>query len=472
MIMTRSRPEFLITFYGVQKCRAIFVPVNTELKGELLRHQIANSSPKVIICDANLFDTLDASALGGVRLIVTVDVDIPLHLAARVISFESLCGQAAPVDLPVPSSQDACLIIYTSGTSGPSKGVVVTQCHAYLFGLQQALAMQIVEQDKYYICLPLFHVNALLMALGGSLLGGASAYLAERFSASRWISDIAACDATLTNMLGAMAEFIMIQPPTPQDTQHKLTRIMAVPASSSWGHAFVERFSVRLVQVYGMTECNIVSFTTANDAFIAGRVGRISDDFFEVVILDPETQEDVPTGSVGEICIRPRLPFGFMDGYFNMPDVTLRSQRGLWFHTGDAGRFDAEGYLYFVDRLGDCIRRRGENISSFEIEQVLLTNPNVLECAIVGIKIDGAGGEEEIKACLVPGNDKFDLAEFSYWCADHLPRYAVPRFIELFDSLAKTATGKIRKPPLRIGGVTDGTWDREKVGIRFPRGSH
>jgi carnitine-CoA ligase len=158
-----------------------------------------------------------------------------------------------------------------------------------------------------------------------------------------------------------------------------------------------------------------------------------------------------------------------MEGYFNMPEVTLRSWRGLWFHTGDAGRFDDEGYLHFVDRLGDCIRRRGENISSFEIEQVLLANPRILECAVVGIKIGDVGGEEEIKACLVPATKQFDLVEFSHWCADRLPRYAVPRFIELRESLAKTPTGKIQKLRLRAEGITEATWDREKAGIRFTR---
>jgi crotonobetaine/carnitine-CoA ligase len=270
-------------------------------------------------------------------------------------------------------------------------------------------------------------------------------------------------------MLGVMAEFIMNQPATDLDKAHEVTRVMAVPASNGWAAAFSERFSVKLIQVYGMTECNIVAFTREDDAFVAGRIGMVTDELFDVSILDSDTQEAVPTGSVGEICIRPRVPFGFMDGYFGMPEVTLRSWRGLWFHTGDAGRFDDEGYLYFVDRLGDCIRRRGENISSFEIEQVLLANPGILECAVVGIKIGDAGGEEEIKACLVPATKQFDLVDFSHWCADRLPRYAVPRFVELRDSLAKTSTGKIQKLRLREEGVTETTWDREGAGIRFTR---
>jgi carnitine-CoA ligase len=335
--------------------------------------------------------------------------------------------------------------------------------------LQQARAMQIVAEDKYYVCLPLFHVNALLMALGSSLLAGASAYIVPRFSASRWVSDIVTSGATLTNMLGVMAEFIMTQPATDLDAENKLTRVMAVPASNGWAAAFSERFSVKLIQVYGMTECNIVAFTGGNDEFVAGRIGVVSDEFFDVSILDSDTQEVVPHGSVGEICIRPRVAFGFMGGYFNMPEVTLRSWRGLWFHTGDAGRFDDADHLYFVDRLGDCIRRRGENISSFEIEQVLLANPKVLECAVVGIKSGDVGGEEEIKACLVPAAKQFDLVEFSHWCADRLPRYAVPRYIELRESLAKTPTGKIQKLWLRAEGITEATWDREKAGIRFTR---
>jgi carnitine-CoA ligase len=468
LISARNRAEFLICFYGVQKCEAILVPVNTELRGDLLRHQISNSDPKVIISDTDIFDELTASDLRNIDLIVTIDFDISIP-AKNVVRFENLYDDGASVGLSSPSPQSVCLIIYTSGTSGPSKGVMVTQCHAYLFGLQQARAMQIVAEDKYYVCLPLFHVNALLMALGSSLLAGASAYIVPRFSASRWVSDIVTSGATLTNMLGVMAEFIMTQPATDLDAENKLTRVMAVPASNGWAAAFSERFSVKLIQVYGMTECNIVAFTGGNDEFVAGRIGVVSDEFFDVSILDSDTQEVVPHGSVGEICIRPRVAFGFMGGYFNMPEVTLRSWRGLWFHTGDAGRFDDADHLYFVDRLGDCIRRRGENISSFEIEQVLLANPKVLECAVVGIKSGDVGGEEEIKACLVPAAKQFDLVEFSHWCADRLPRYAVPRYIELRESLAKTPTGKIQKLWLRAEGITEATWDREKAGIRFTR---
>jgi crotonobetaine/carnitine-CoA ligase len=468
LISAKNRAEFLICFYGVQKCGAILVPVNTELRGDLLRHQIRNSDPKIIVSDTDIFGELTESDLKRVDLVVAIDIELSIR-SKDVVRFESLCCDTGSADLVSPSPQSVCLIIYTSGTSGPSKGVMVTQCHAYLFGMQQALAMQIVSADKYYVCLPLFHVNALLMALGSTLLAGASAYIVPRFSASRWLSDIVTSGATLANMLGVMAEFIMNQSPTDLDAGHKLTRVMAVPASNGWASAFSVRFSVKLIQVYGMTECNIVAFTKGNDAFVAGRIGQISDEFFDVSILDSDTQEVVPTGSVGEICIRPRVPFGFMEGYFNMPEVTLRSWRGLWFHTGDAGRFDDEGYLYFVDRLGDCIRRRGENISSFEIEQVLLANPGILECAVVGIRIGDAGGEEEIKACLVPATKQFDLVEFSHWCADRLPRYAVPRFIELRESLAKTPTGKIQKLRLREEGITAATWDREEAGIRFIR---
>jgi crotonobetaine/carnitine-CoA ligase len=468
LISARNRAEFLICFYGAQKCGAILVPINTELRGDLLRHQIANSDPKIIVSDTDIFGELMESDLKHVEFIVGIDIKISLP-SKSFVRFEDLYCDGLSSDLPAPSPQAVCLIIYTSGTSGPSKGVMVTQCHAYLFGMQQARAMRIVPEDRYYVCLPLFHVNALLMALGSSLLAGASAYVVPRFSASRWVSDLVTSGATLTNMLGVMAEFIMNQPATDLDKAHEVTRVMAVPASNGWAAAFSERFSVKLIQVYGMTECNIVAFTREDDAFVAGRIGMVTDELFDVSILDSDTQEAVPTGSVGEICIRPRVPFGFMDGYFGMPEVTLRSWRGLWFHTGDAGRFDDEGYLYFVDRLGDCIRRRGENISSFEIEQVLLANPGILECAVVGIKIGDAGGEEEIKACLVPATKQFDLVDFSHWCADRLPRYAVPRFVELRDSLAKTSTGKIQKLRLREEGVTETTWDREGAGIRFTR---
>ena len=196
--------------------------------------------------------------------------------------------------------------------------------------------------------------------------------------------------------------------------------------------------------------------------------GHIVDDFFEVRIVDAETDELLGPNEVGEIVVRPKRASCFMAGYFNMPERTVDAWRNLWFHTGDAGRFDEKGRLFFIDRIKDCIRRRGENISAFEVEQVLNNFPDVAESAVVGVRAE-SGGEEEVKACIVATGDPFDPVAVLDWCAERMPRYAVPRYIEFVADLDKTPTGKLRKQALRDTGITAETWDRESVGYEVRR---
>ena len=456
LIRARNRLEFLIAFYGVQKRRAILVPINTELRGDLLAHQVESSAPTAFITDSELTDG-DEAIFGSIQTWVLIG-----ELTARRhhSTFDELCSARDDSAVLDPRADDTCLILYTSGTSGASKGVLVPQAHAFLFGTQQARVLAVTARDTFFVALPMFHVNALLMSLGSCLVTGASAYVVDRFSASQWLIQVRTSGATVTNMLGVMAEFILKQPSTTSDRDHQLTRVMAVPALEAWANAVEERFGIKLFQVYGMTECNIVSFSLPGDELIPGRIGPTNVDYFEVAVLDAETSQPCPVGSIGEIVVRPKIPFCFMQGYFGLPDVTVSSWQGLWFHTGDAGKRDHDGYLYFMDRMGDCIRRRGENISSVEIENVLCKRQDIAEAAVVGVKVDGAGGEDEIKAVVVPFRH-IDPAELLAWCESMLPRYAVPRFFEFASGLEKTETGKIKKQLLRQSGINPRTWDRE-----------
>lgn len=244
---------------------------------------------------------------------------------------------------------------------------------------------------------------------------------------------------------------------------------MAIPVAEEWAEALQERFGALIIQGFGMTEINMVAYSDPSEAVEAGCAGYILDEHFEVIIADPETDAELPIGTVGEIMVRPRSPFCFNVGYFRMPDKTVEAWRNLWFHTGDAGRFDDLGRLYFVDRIKDRIRRRGENISSYEVEQVLNDHPAVIESAAVGVRVERAGGEEEIKAVLAVEGTTPDPVEFLDWCVERMPRYSVPRYLEFVDVLDKTASGKIRKQALRDDGVTPTTWDRESVGYVVKR---
>ena len=236
---------------------------------------------------------------------------------------------------------------------------------------------------------------------------------------------------------------------------------MYMPVLAQWADVFESRFGVRLVQVYGMTECNIVSFSDPSDPLEPGCVGPPCTDFFEVVVVDPVDDRRLPTGSIGEIVVRPKVPFGFMQGYLGLHEATVRAWRNLWFHTGDGGWLDERGRLHFAERIGDFIRRRGENISPAEIEQVLASHPGLAECAVVGVRIEGAGGEDEVMAYVVRQKADLVQAELLEWSRQRLPGYAVPRFWRFVDAIEKTSTGKVKKQEMRKWGVTAETWDRE-----------
>ncbi len=472
MALAYNSKAFLLTWFAVQKRGAIFVPINTELKGAFLEHQVHNSEPRVVFVDAELRPSFDTASIDGVPIETTVVIggEAPALPGTQHHTFDALLHTAPRLEDIVPAvPQDICTIMYTSGTTGPSKGVLMPQGHCLIFGANMARAFSLTEQDKMFICMPFFHAMGLPIQLIGCLVAGTPVHVVRRFSATTWLDDIRACNATVTFGLGVIPEFIFRQPPTEHDRDHRLRAMVAVPISEEWGPAFEERFGLRLMQGYGMTECNIPVWSDPNDPLEPGCAGPIIDDFFELRIVDPDTDEPLAPSEVGEIVIRPKEPSCFMAGYFRMPERTVEAWRNLWFHSGDAGRIDARGRLHFIDRIKDCIRRRGENISSYEVEQVLNEHPGVAETAVIGVRVEGAGGEEEVMACVVATEGLPEPTELLDWCVNRMPRYAVPRFIEFVDELDKTPTGKLRKQDLKDTGVTDRTWDRETVGYVVPR---
>lgn len=477
-LLTNSK-EFMITMIATHKLRAVFVPVNTELRGGFLEHQIINSSPRIIVVDDNLmgrFSSFDPSETGIETVVGVGDESSPdiskLGLLAEVsqVRMDSLLDTTPNTEkLADPSPSDVCTIMYTSGTTGPSKGVLMPQGHCYLFALGIVAAMELTEQDRYFCCMPLFHANGLFMQVYASLLAGSSCHVTKRFSVTDWLNIVRKENITVTNALGVMPEFIFRSPPSPNDRDHKMTRILAIPVAEEWGVAMQERFGVKLRQGFGMTEVNMVAYSDLDDPVMSGCAGPPLSDFFEVIIADPDSDVELPRDQVGEILVRPKIPFCFNVGYFKMPDKTVEAWRNLWFHTGDAGRMDSEGRLFFVDRIKDRIRRRGENISSYELEQTLNEYPGVIESAAVGLRVPGAGGEDEIKAVIAINGPSPDPEAFLDWCVPRMPRHTVPRYLEFVAELDKTASGKIRKQAIRDAGVTENTWDRESIGYVISR---
>ncbi len=479
MVMLKNRIEFLLAMFGIMKVGALFVPINTELKGAFLQHQMRNAEPKVVFLDHGLRDAFDNVTGGNESLGLTIYVagDVPderpaVLAAAPAMTFEDFMALDGAGDevLVEAKPEDIACIMYTSGTTGPSKGVLMPHAHCYQFGNGIALNLNMTKGDSQFICMPLFHAMGLLMQGISTLITGSRAYCVERFSPNTWLDDVRACGATVTNALGVIPEFIFRTPPTEHDLDNKLRSVLAVPIAAEWGDAMEARFGFKFVQGYGMTEINLPCYTNDDDPLNPGMAGHVIDDMFEVRVVDAATDAPMPQGEIGEIVVRPKAPFCFNQGYFRMPEKTVEAWRNLWFHTSDAGYFDEQGRLYYADRIKDRIRRRGENISSFEIEQVLNDYPEVNESAVVGIRVEGAGGEDEVKAYIVTdGGQEIDNIALLDYCAENIPRFAVPRYIETVEAVAKTATGKIQKEPLRQAGITNRTWDRESVGYKIAR---
>lgn len=464
-VMLPNCLEYCFAWTGIARTGAIHIAINTDYVGAFLRHVLENSQSTHMIIHSDYLPQLIGlkDELPDLRCVIVAGSDAdtrPLESLFDVRPFKAFEAYSDD-DLDVPVSyRDAACVMYTSGTTGPSKGVIMPHAHIYLFGLGTVENMGLTENDKFYIVLPLFHANGMFMQLYATLIIGAEAVIREKFSARRWIHDVTDFGITITNSLGAVISFVLSQEPSPMDRKHKLRAIGVAPNLPEFDASLRERFGVQDVfGMFGMTEVNIPLYTQAGDVR-PGSCGRVWDRYFELGIFDPETDLPVAPGETGEIVVRPKLPFGFMAGYLNMPDKTVEACRNFWFHTGDAARMDTDGYVYFVDRIKDCIRRRGENISSFEVEQVIAAHPGVCEVAAVAVHSDIPGAEDEVKVVIV-ADGELDIDVLYEHCERHLPRFAVPRFMEFADALPKTPTGKVQKAKLREQGISGGTLDRQ-----------
>ncbi|MEG3162775.1 AMP-binding protein [Sphingomonas sp. LB2R24] len=459
-IMLPSGLDFLRAWAGVGRLSATAVILNGELTGAFLAHPLADAAPSILIIDSAYLPRLDGldDALSSVRTIFVVGADAP----TSGLPFETW-RTTAPLIAPLPSAADIASIMYTSGTTGAPKGVMMPHAHCLLFGLGVVENTGVSGDDHYYVCLPLSHANGLLMQIGAVLIAGATATLRARFSAAAWLGDLRSSGATLTNTLGAISAFVIAQPPSDTDRDHRLRLILSAPNQPDHDRVWRERFGIaEVLGGYGMTETNIPLYGQRGEA----RPGTCGRPYarFEIQIAEPDTDIPVGMGDVGEIMVRPRVPQGFMAGYLNLPDKTVDAWRNLWFHTGDAGRMDADGYVVFVDRLKDCIRRRGENISATDIERTLAELPGVDEVAAFAVPSDIPGGEDEIMCAIVPrAGAVVDLVALAAHARARMPRYAQPRYVEFLAALPKTSTEKAKKADLRARGVTADTLDLEAI---------
>ena len=463
-LMLTSGLDFLRAWAGIGRLGATTVFLNPELSGAFLAHPIVDSQPDILIIDAAYLSSLDEirATLPVIKHIIVVGAGAGQARPGQ-LDFEQW-RHAPPIDAPLPRPSDLACIMYTSGTTGAPKGVLMPHGHCFLFGLGTVENLDVDADDHYYVCLPLSHANGLLMQLGAVLIAGAQATVRARFSASSWLRDVRECGATLTNTLGAISAFVIAQAPGERDREHRLRAVLSAPNHPLHDHAWRERFGIEdVIGGYGMTEINIPLYGRRGEQR-PGTCGRAYDKYFEVEIREADTDFPVACGEVGEIMVRPRVAQGFMAGYFGQPAKTVEAWRNFWFHTGDAGRMDADGYITFIDRIKDCIRRRGENISATDIETSFLDLHGIQEIAAFGVPSVIEGGEDEIMLAIVlQDGAQVSALQIARHARRSMPRFAQPRYVDFVSSLPKTASEKVRKVELKLTGVTARTIDLDAL---------
>jgi len=460
-IFLANSPEWIFAWLGCAKANVIYVPINTEYTGDILVHQLAKADVSAIVIGEALVTRVLAvkDRLPKLKTLIIVgdDVDLGAPGDLHCVDFRALDRYPAEDANIAASHFEPHAIAFTSGTTGPSKGALASHAHTVTFALDTARVMKLEEGEKIYNSgMPLFHSLATWMGILPALLTCSEYMLVDRFSASRFWPDVHEFGATVALGVFTLPPILLKQPPRDDDSRVPLKRFIVTQKNSD----FERRYNgCRLLNTYGQTETGCVTFTPFGETPRDGSCGKVNEESFEVKVVNEHDDECLP-GEVGEIVVRPRHPYAMMSEYYNMPAETTKAFRNLWFHTGDGGRFDEDGYLYFVDRKKDAMRRRGENISSYEVESVINRHPSILECAAVAVP--SPFGEDDLKAVVVlkPGETLTHEELWAYFDRS-MPRFWVPRYIEFRSELPKTPNQKIRKFVIREQGAVGDCKDRE-----------
>lgn len=465
-IMMNVSDDYLFLWFALSRLGAVEVPINTAYKGDLLEYILDFSGAKILVIEEEYLDRLRPMEgnLEGIEKIVVRSAapGAPWASATRFpsVSFRNLFLDGVDLpDVPVHAS-DICSIVFTSGTTGRSKGVLIPVNFNYRFATRHVEIMRYSKEDVLYNFLPFFHVAGKFQALAAMLVGGRM-LVREKLSVGQFWDDVRQYGVTGFISVGGILHMLNSQPPRPDDADNPLRKVYAVPIPKEFRGDFERRFGVRMQEAYGATEDGLVLSTLWDEEHPPGSCGKPSW-LYQVDIFDGNDlpcPPDVP----GEIVVRPNEPFAMMEGYDKMPEATLAAFRSLWFHTGDRGVKDTNGWFFFLDRTKDAIRRRGENISSYEVERVINSHPKVAESAVVPVPSEL--GEDEVKAVVIlkPGEALAPM-ELVRFCEEKMAYFAVPRFIEYVAELPRTPTQKVEKYKLRNEGITSSTWDRNTDG--------
>jgi crotonobetaine/carnitine-CoA ligase len=453
--------EHLRVFFALSYLGAVFVPINTAYRGALLAHVIENSDARLAIVHADLAPRLEGVALAALADAVVVGgpmacPGLRTHAYADVLLPAS--GVLEPPARPI-EPWDPQSIIYTSGTTGPSKGVLSSYLHIHTNAGPETWPC-VTGQDRFLVNMPMFHIGGMGVVFVMFVRGGSIAF-AERFDTATFLDTVRATGTTATFLLGVMASFLEKLPPRPDDADTPLRLAFMVPLAGDIA-AFSRRFGCEIYTIFNMTEISTPIISEPNP-LVRGTCGRKREGV-DVRLVDDNDCE-VPDGTVGEMIVRTDRPWGMNSGYYKNPEATAAAWRNGWFHTGDSFRRDAQGYYYFVDRKKDAIRRRGENISSFEVEADVLAHPDVREVAAIGVPNEHS--EEDVLVVIAPmAGRAIDPPALLEFLRTRMAHFMVPRYMRVVDELPKTPSSKVMKAELRRQGVTADTWDRERAGIQ------
>lgn len=455
--------ELVATWFAASSLGAIEVPNNPGLKGDLLCHNLNNCGAEVLVADAGALPELAIvqDRLPALRTLILVGADPAAARAAgiridRILHFEECLAPPARLDLSAVHYSDPMAILYTSGTTGPAKGALMSHHHCYAWAAAMAANLGYNTDDSYFSALPLFHTDAQMFGVYLPLIYGTRTTLADGFSASRFWAQVRDSGATATNLLGAMAVILMRAPQEGHDGDNPVRVCQCIPMVPDKA-AFEDRFGMRLVTGYGQTETSFVTLDTVDDTR-PGSCGRAHPDW-EVAVVD-DKDRPLPPGSIGEIVSRPKKSWSMFSGYYRAEAKTVETLRNLWYHSGDAGVMDADGWLYFKHRLNEAIRRRGENISAYEVEMLAEQHPDIVESAAFGIASEFTEEDIMVVAFRRAGST-VDAAGLLEHFRTSAPRHMVPRYIEITDApLPRTPTEKVARSVLRQRGLGPATFDR------------
>lgn len=465
-VMLPNSPEFLVTWLGLARLGVVEVPINVAFRGDLLTYILNQSECQALVISSQWVDRIKEvlDKLSFLRHVIVVGDPVQEDFGkVNWYSFEKLVAKASddPVEVDIKSS-DTSLILFTSGTTGPSKGVVLNHSANFSVAKTACELMNYEPSDRLFTVFPLFHVNARYTTILVALLVDCDVVMHNRFSASKFWDICRREQITAFNFMGSMLTILMKQADQPNDGDNPVLKAFGAPTPVEIYEDFQNRFQVEIAEVYGSTELGTVAANPTKN-FRIGACGKIVP-IYEVDIHD-ENGFPCPIGVSGEIVVRPKKPGIMFTGYYGNPEATVKSWQNLWFQTGDTGRMDEDGYLYFIDRKKDVVRRRGENISSYEVEQVFHDHPKVFEAAVVGVPSE-LSEEEVLAVVIVKDGEELDPEELLDFCRSRMAHFAIPRYIRYVKELPRTPSQRIEKYKLREVGVTSDTWDRELVGYK------